>query len=184
MNLDWFEDFVDEVVGSWTNGEKIAEDLSNDIGEAGEEYINEQLTNLRYLHAKRSEGSKSPSDVYAIKDFGAFIHIAMVSVKATAHEESATSLSNDEESKAKAFPLFVKKALLASKKIDQKIKDRKIVFTMGYAGVVFKDKSNLKYPKKVDSKVMKAENHNTGKSFSIFRALQDKAESLYKKLSK
>ncbi len=162
MNV-WFSNLVTEVYHTWRKGkvafEKIAEDMSNEIGGSGEECIEYRL-GLQEYYAERSPGSRTPADIYAIKDLGPCIHIVLVSVKSTATEKQAALLDSEEMSDAEGFPNFVINVLNNSKRVPDEIKERKIIVSIGYAGIVFSDFKRHRHPKSVTAYCIKYEGIN------------------------
>ncbi len=182
---EWFSLLITEICHKWGKekvaSEKIAEDISNDVGNRGEECIVYRLS-LQDYYAERSPGSRTPADVYAIKDLGSFIHIALASVKSTATEKDAALLDSGEQKDAERFPSFVKDVVEKSGRIPEKIKERKIIISIGYAGIVFKNSKILKYPS-VMAYCIKCEGINIRQFDLKFHGYKT-VEDVYAKLSR
>jgi hypothetical protein len=76
---------------------------TRDVGNDGEYIAQLYLEELGYI-ASLSPESKTPADVYGIKEYGDFFHIASIQAKTTHTNEKAKSLSILEKTKLTRLP--------------------------------------------------------------------------------
>lgn len=147
-----FESFIDDIVIKWRSEKRIilekgglAGVVSNrEVGDSAENYILRKLKGLpqNYL-GKKSKGSQSPSDIFAVANRGRFWHIMLIQVKSSEHKNNIYKLNDTEKKVLNEFAKFFKKELNTSKKLSN-YKDSAVVISTGYAGV-FNDLKNNRH---------------------------------------
>ncbi|MFL0150233.1 hypothetical protein V2632_02970, partial [Tenacibaculum maritimum] len=151
LNMKNFEKFVDEIVIKWRSEKNnILEShglagiiISNrEAGDSAEDYILRKVKNLKQKYiVKKSKGSQSPSDIFAVAGRGRFWHIMLIQVKSSTDQNSIYELSSNEIKVFGEFAKFLKKELKSSE-LMKSYKDSSIVISTGYAGVYNNMKSN------------------------------------------
>lgn len=113
-------------------------------GDAAEEYILRRIIGMpQSCLGKKSKGSQSPADIFAVANRGRYWHIMLVQVKSSERQESIYVLNDAEKKVLNEFAKLFKKELGLSKTMSN-YKNSAVIITAGYAGV-FNDKKNNRH---------------------------------------
>ncbi|QTE21235.1 hypothetical protein [Polaribacter cellanae] len=137
-----FELFVDEIVSKWFSEKKailesagLAGISNRETGDLVEDYILRKIKGLpqNYI-GKKSKGSRTPIDVFAVARRGRYWHIMLIQVKSSEYKDKIYKLNQNEIKVLNEFAKFFKKEFTLSKLL-RNYKDSSIMFSTGYAGV-------------------------------------------------
>ncbi|QYJ67973.1 hypothetical protein [Flavobacterium litorale] len=150
-----FDLFVDEIVNSWRsdkfeglNGPPPTN--NREAGDNAENYISRKIKkSLKGYSCKKSLGSQTPADIFAIKKIDSYWHIMLIQVKSSIDKSKIVILNYDDKQKLNAFAKYLKRELLTSD-LFTRYKNSKIVISTGYAGVYYNTKTNRNYLVKTD----------------------------------
>jgi hypothetical protein len=152
LNMKGFDSFVDDVVAKWRTEKKIilergglAGAANNRYsGDAAEEYILRRIKGIpqNYL-GKKSKGSQSPADIFAVANRGRYWHIMLIQVKSSEQQDSIYMLNDAEKKVLNEFAKLLKSELGSSKTMSN-YKNSAVIITTGYAGV-FNDQKNNRH---------------------------------------
>ncbi|WP_298507487.1 hypothetical protein [uncultured Kordia sp.] len=146
-----FELFVDETVTKWRLKKKyilenqgLAGVSNRESGDSAENYILRKIGGLpqNYI-GKKSKGSQSPADIFAVARRGRFWHIMLIQVKSSENKNNIYTLNEEDKKVLNEFAKFFKKELRASKTMSN-YKNSAVIISAGYAGV-FNDLKNRKH---------------------------------------
>lgn len=151
-----FEKFVDKIVVKWRSEKKnILEShglagvikSNREAGDSAEDYILRKVKDLpqNYI-GKKSKGSQSPSDIFAVANRGRFWHIMLIQVKSSIDRNKIYKLNDGEIKVLSEFAKFFKKELNSSE-LMKNYKKSSIVISTGYAGVHIDLKNNKHFLK-------------------------------------
>ncbi|WP_338360013.1 hypothetical protein [Yeosuana marina] len=144
-----FNSFVDDVVTKWRSKKKVILERGGLAGVAGnrragdsaEEYILRRIKGIPQNYVgKKSNGSQSPADIFAVANRGRFWHIMLIQVKSSEQQNNIYRLNEAEKKVLNEFAKFFKKELGSSKTMSN-YKNSAVVISTGYAGV-FNDQNN------------------------------------------
>ncbi|CAA0157381.1 hypothetical protein [Tenacibaculum maritimum] len=151
-----FEKFVDKTVVKWRSEKKnVLEsyglggiiESNREAGDLAEDYILRKIKNLSQNYkAKKSKGSQSPSDIFAVANRGRFWHIMLIQVKSSENKNHIYNLNDEEVKILNSFAKFFKKELNSSE-LMKNYKKSSIVISTGYAGVHNDVKNNRRFLK-------------------------------------
>lgn len=152
LGMKNFDSFVDDVVTKWRSEKKVILERGGLAGVAGnrragdsaEEYILRRIKGLPQNYVgKKSNGSQSPADIFAVANRGRFWHIMLIQVKSSELQNNIYRLNEAEKKVLNEFAKFFKKEL-GSSKIMGNYKNSAVVISTGYAGV-FNDQNNNRH---------------------------------------
>jgi hypothetical protein len=148
--MEWFAKFVDETIQEYRRkslSEKKASFLERLeavlheqkilpkwSGFLGEKAIQKTLNDRAYT-TKLSPGSRSPSDVWGIKEENGVLHIALFQSKASGKNETPQRLTRDEEAELFSFASFVYDQFRTSNAVPEKLKAVPRIVSASYAGI-------------------------------------------------
>lgn len=147
--MDWFAGFVDETVTAYLglNQEakvaayretveraRAAEDFTAEfIGFVGE-WSGEQVLQKMGYATRRTRGSKSPADVWGIRDLGGLIHVALLQFKTARKPNAPAALDRKEQGELETFGEFVWGSFNDSGTVPAAVKGRPRVISAAYVG--------------------------------------------------
>lgn len=147
-----FDLFVDDVVTKWRSEKKVILERgglagvvgNRHAGDSAEEYILRRIKGMpqNYL-GRKSKGSQSPADIFAVANRGRFWHIMLIQVKSSEQQNNIYRLNEAEKKVLNEFAKFFKKELGSSKTMGN-YKNSAVVISTGYAGV-FNDQKNNRH---------------------------------------
>ena len=150
-----FDVFVDDVVSKWRSEKKIILERgglagvadNRSAGESAEDYVLRRIKGLpQNYFGKKSRGSRSPADIFAVANRGRFWHIMLIQVKSSRQQKNIYTLNEDEIKVLNEFAKFFKKELGSSKTMIN-YKQSAVVVSTGYAGVYYDRKNNKHFLK-------------------------------------
>lgn len=146
--MSWFTEFVSKTKTQWQSQNRGLGSLeggfeSTEVGRKGEKVVQRILEHKEYT-ACLSPQSQTPADVWGMKKYRPFTHIALIQVKAT-KADTPYELTPAERSVLENFCRFVKDEWNTSFIIPDQEKKRPLIFSVGYAGIIFTGKGYTTY---------------------------------------
>lgn len=149
----WFSEFIKECRSIYQKenglGDIINEFTNYEIGNLGENYIKRKLSRLKYL-IYLSPLSHTPADVWGLKLRSYFYHLSLFQVK-TSLNNSPRKLNVSDMKKFNEFARFVRDHFYISELVPKECKDKSLVVSYGYIGLVIKVTNDKKSYKVFDS---------------------------------
>jgi Holliday junction resolvase len=147
--MSWFSSYVDELVEAWSARQRspslrgFREFLekegfcSTEIGDLGEKIVAKEFEDRGHL-VVRSQGSRSPADVFAFGDFEkAGKHLILTQVK-TGFLAQPAALSRQEIRELEAFAAFSIQQWMSSAHVPAEMKAQLSVVSVGHATIELK----------------------------------------------
>ncbi|MBL8678272.1 MAG: hypothetical protein JNK05_03860 [Myxococcales bacterium] len=140
----WFQNEVNSVVRRFAQArtnpaaKHAAEMKPPLIGKLGEKAVADALTQRGFL-VVRSPGSRSPGDVWALRDTHCFVQIAILQVKAAARGRDPAVLNDDAVEELRRFGTFAWQCFIDD--IQEQFGEKPLLLSVGYAGVSLFDSS-------------------------------------------
>ena len=161
-----FESFVNHIVTKWRTEKKIILEkgglgvpVPNRIaGDLAELYILNKVAKLTPSYKSYfAKGSQTPSDIYSIARRGGYWHIMLIQVKSSTVKNNIYELNKSDIELFSSLASFMIKEIKKSDILED-YKDKPIIITTGYAGVL-----SIEFDNKVQHRLSKI------KVFKIFK---------------
>lgn len=181
-----FDEFVRHIVTKWRQESKIILErgglgapMPNRIsGDLAEKFILNKVGKLKPSYqAFFANGSQTPSDIYSVARRDGYWHIMLIQVKSSRAKENIYQLNQTEIKQFSELAKFIKTEIVNSDILED-YKNKPIVITTGYVGVLSIETNKTMQHRLTRAKAFKLFKMNTSKL--DFTSIKDKLVTSHK----